>query len=337
MTFERPDLLGLAPVLCLLVALALLNQWRRGVRLVDAYGGPAAALRLIGRRLERFPAARFVVSLAGVGCLVAVAAGVSPDEPEPAPLTPVDLIIAVDVSHSMTGTDVAPSRISQAQGLVEAIVDAGVADRVSLSLFADWSYRLVPLTDDGEVVSFFAPWVVPDLFNTRDQGTTLSVLIDDAIDTWSEQARPDAVPIVLVISDGEAHDGAEAVITSIRTAVETGATIWTAGIGTPTGSPLTLTGSTAPLLDGSGTPVVAGYDEGLLRQIADAGRGAFHAIDGSAGIEALVSDLRTVSGRTESDAEPTRDPTSWLILLGLLLLATEAIVDAGLLHRRRPA
>ena len=227
--------------------------------------------------------------------LVGVAAGVAPEGPEETPVTPVDLLIAVDVSHSMTGTDVEPSRISWAQQLVEDAMEAGIADRVALSVFADWSYQLVPLTDDGDVVTFFAPWLVPDLVNTRDQGTSLSVLIDDAVEAWVERPQPDAIPIVLVVSDGETHDGADAVIASTRAAVDAGAMVWAAGIGTPSGSPLTLTGSTAPLLDGSGSPVVAGYDEGMLRQIADVGRGAFHEIDDEAGISALLSDLRTLS------------------------------------------
>ena len=335
MTFERPDLLGLAPTLCLIVVLALLSQWRRSVRLVDAYGGPIAALRLIGRRLERFPAVRLLAGLVAVTSLVAVAAGVAPETPEEAPVTPVDLLIAVDVSHSMTGTDLEPSRISWAQRLVEEVTASGVADRVALSVFADWSYRLVPLTDDGDVVTFFSPWLVPDLVNTRDQGTSLSILIDDAVASWDDRAQPDAIPIVLVVSDGETHDGAEAVIASTRGAVDSGATVWTAGVGTSVGSPLTLTGSTAPLLDGSGTPVIAGYDEGMLRQIADAGRGAFHEIDGEEGIRSLISDLRTISGRTDTIAEPTADPTVWLVLLGLVLLLLDALFDTGIALRRR--
>ncbi len=335
MTFARPDLLGLAPALCLLVVLALLSQWRRSVRLVDAYGGPAAARRLIGRRLERFPAVRLLATLIAVTSLVAVASGVTPEVPEEAPTTPVDLMIAVDVSHSMTGTDLEPSRIAWAQRLVDELVGAGVADRIALSIFADWSYRLVPLTDDGDVVSFFAPWIVPELVNTRDQGTSLSVLIDDAVASWDELAQPDAVPIVLVVSDGETHDGAEAVIASTRGAVDAGATVWTAGLGTSTGSPLTLTGSTAPLLDGSGSPVVAGYDEGLLRQVADAGRGAFYEISGEDGIASLVADLRALSGRTDSIAEPTEDPAVWLVLVGLVLLLLDALFDTGVAVRRR--
>lgn len=335
MTFTRPELLGLAPTLCLVVVLALLSQWRRGVRLVDAYGGPAAAVRLIGRRLERFPAVRLMAGLIAVASLVGVAAGVTPEVPEETPTTPVDLMIAVDVSHSMTGTDVEPTRISRAQRLVEEVIDAGVADRVALSMFADWSYRLVPLTDDGEVVSFFAPWIVPDLVNTRDQGTSLSVLIDDAVGAWDERAQPDAIPIVLVVSDGETHDGTEAVIASTRAAVDAGAIVWTAGVGTSTGAPLTLAGSTAPLLDGSGSPVVAGYDEGLLRQVADAGRGAFYEIDGDDGIASIVADLRALSGRTDSIVESTGDPTIWLVLVGLLLLLVDALFDTGLAFRRR--
>jgi Ca-activated chloride channel family protein len=335
MTFERPDLVGLAPTLCLVVLLALLSQWRRGVRLVDAYGGPEAALRLVGRRIERFPALRLIAGLLAVASLAGVAAGLTPEIPEEIPATPVDLLIAVDVSHSMTGTDVEPSRISWAQRLVEDLVEAGIADRVALSVFADWSYRLVPLTDDGDVVSFFAPWLVPDLVNTRDQGTSLSVLIDDAIEAWEERAQPDAIPIVLVISDGETHDGAEAVIASTRAAVDAGALIWTAGIGTTSGAPLTLTGSTAPLLDGSGSPVVAGYDEGMLRQIADAGRGAFHEIGDEAGVGTLLSDLRTLSGRTDTVVEQTRDPTIWLVLLGLVLLVLDALFDTGIAIRSR--
>ena len=335
MTFERPDLLGLLPTLSLVVVLALLLQWRRSVRLVAAYGGPDAALRLIGRRLERFPVVRLLAGLIAVVALVAVAAGLTPETPEEAPVTPVDLLIAIDVSHSMTGTDLEPSRMSWAQRLVEAVVDAGISDRVALSVFADWSYRLVPLTDDGDVVRFFAPWLVPDLVNTRDQGTSLSVLIDDAVDAWDDRMQPDAVPIVLVVSDGETHDGADAVIASTRAAVESGVTVWTVGVGTPSGSPLTLTGSSAPLLDGSGTPVIAGYDEGMLRQIADAGRGAFHEADGEDGIRSLIADLRTISGRTDSVPQAKEDPTNWLVLLGLVLLLLDAVFDTGIALRRR--
>ena len=336
MTFERPELIGLITAMIFMVILALLGQWRRCVRLVNAYGGPHAAYRLIGKRAELFPSLRLVAGLLAVVLLGSAAAGIAPEQPEEAPVTPVDLLIAVDVSQSMTGTDVKPSRIAWAQRLVEDIVGAGVADRVGLSIFADWSYQLVPLTDDSDVVSFFSPWVVPSLVSARDQGTSISLLIDDVIAQWERRSRPNVSPVVLVVSDGETHDSDDVVLTSTRSAVESGAAIWAAGVGTTSGAPLTLTGSTAPLLDRSGSPVIAGYDEGLLTQIADVGRGAFHEIDDEEGIRSLIADLRSISGRTETMEEPMSDSTVWLIIIGLLLLVFEALFDAGLATRRAP-
>ena len=336
MTFQRPELIGLIPAMLFVVSVAILGYWRRGVRLVDAYGGRQAAFRLIGRRVDLFPSLRLVSTFLGVALLGSVFSGIAPVQPEEAPVTPVDLLIAVDVSQSMTGNDIEPSRIAWAQRLVEDIIGAGVADRVGLSIFADWSYHLVPLTDDSDVVSFFSPWVVPSLVSARDQGTSLGVLIEDAIEEWERRSRPDTSPVVLVVSDGEAHDSQDMVIKSTQSAVESGATIWTAGIGTVSGAALTLTGSTAPLLDGSGLPVVAGYDEELLRQIADVGRGAFHQIEDEASIRSLIADLRSVSGRTETIEEPASDPTVWLLLIGLALLVFEALLDAGLTTRRAP-
>ena len=336
MTFERPELIGLIPAMLFVVSVAIVGQWRRGVRLVNAYGGRQASFRLIGRRVDLFPSLRLVSTFLAVALLGSAFSGIAPVQPEEVPVTPVDLLIAVDVSQSMTGNDVEPSRIAWAQRLVEDIIGAGVADRVGLSIFADWSYQLVPLTDDSDVVSFFSPWVVPSLVSARDQGTSLGVLIEDAIKEWERRSRPDTSPVVLVVSDGEAHDSQDMVITSTQSAVESGATIWTAGIGTVSGAALTLTGSTAPLLDGSGLPVVAGYDEDLLRQIADVGRGAFHQIEGEESIRSLIADLRSVSGRTETIEEPTSDPIVWLIMIGLALLVLEALSDAGLTTRRAP-
>ena len=330
MTFERPELIALIPAMIFIVSLGLLGQWRRSVRLVNAFGGRHAAFRLMGKRVELFPFLRFVTGLTAVALLGSAVAGIAREQPEEGPVTPVDLIIAVDVSQSMTGTDVKPSRISWAQRLVEDIISAGVADRVGLSIFADWSYQLVPLTDDSNVVSFFSPWVVPSLVSARDQGTSLSLLIDDVIEQWEVHSRPDASPVVLIVSDGETHDSDDIVLTSTRSAVESGAAIWSAGIGTTQGAALTLTGSTAPLLDRTGSPVVAGYDEGLLRQIADVGRGAFHEIDDEEGIRSLIADIRSISGRTETTEEPTSDPTAWLVTIGLFLLMFEAFFDAGL-------
>jgi len=336
MTFERPDLLMLVPMALLLLTVAVGLQWRRGVRLVKAYGGPAPARRLLGRRLETIPAARMtVLVLAATGLVVAASGPTRQDSGEVEPATPVDLIVAVDVSHSMTAADVLPSRIARAREVLDRIIEEGVTDRLSLTLFADWPYGLVPLTDDADVISFFSPWVAPDLVSTRDQGTSLAALVGHTRSVWEARPRNEGQPIVLIISDGEAHGLDPAVLDSVTVAVGAGLRIWTAGVGTAGGAPLFVAGSEgAPLLDTDGGPVVAEYGPDLLRAMADRGSGEFFDVSTDGGIRSLIGSLRSERGAAESSGEIPTDPVFWLLLLCTALLVADAILDSGARSRR---
>ena len=154
------------------------------------------------------------------------------------PGTPIDLIVVVDVSHSMSAADVAPTRIGRARELLAQILEERVADRVALSLFADWPFALVPLTDDPAIIDFFTPWVAPELVSMRDQGTSLASTVVHAVETWEERLREGSAPIVLIVSDGEAHGASEEVLASVNAAMDSGLRVWTAGVGTPEGAPL---------------------------------------------------------------------------------------------------
>ncbi|MDX1493442.1 MAG: VWA domain-containing protein, partial [Longimicrobiales bacterium] len=310
MTFERPDLLVFAPLLTLVVVAAILWQWRRSVRLVKAYGGREVARRLTGRLLGGFPAARLGCAALATLALVLAASGVRPDAGEPPPpVTPVDLVVALDVSHSMTATDVEPTRFDVARGTLDRLLDARVADRVALSLFAGWPYGLVPVTEDPDVVEYFSPWVEPRLLAQRDQGTALAEVVDHAVETWQARARDDAVPVLLVISDGEAHGAAPEVLAAISRATDAGLRVWTAGVGTAEGAPLFVPGSTgAPLLEGSGGRVVAGYDPELLREMARSGGGGFHELTTQSDADALIDELRSLGGRVEAPQDLPFDP-----------------------------
>ena len=150
---------------------------------------------------------------------------------------------------------------------------------------------------------------------------------------------PGATPVVLIISDGEAHGTRQEVLDSTTTAAATGVRVWTAGVGSAEGALLFVSGSDAPLLDGSGAPVVAGYDADLLREMADVGGGSYHDVSDDGGVRALISGLRDISGRSETVEVVSSDPEVWLILAGLILLVLDALLDAGVLitSRRRTA
>lgn len=337
MIYDRPDLLVFLPVAALLVTLGILWQWRRSRRLAAAFGGSGPARRLTGRALRRFPVARLGCAVLAAVALVLAASGArqEADEPPP-PAAPVDLLVVLDVSHSMTAGDVEPSRFAVAKESLGHLLEARVADRMALSLFAGWPYGLVPVTDDVSVVEYFVPWIEPDLLQQRDQGTALADALDHAVERWTDRSRENAIPVVLVLSDGEAHGAEAEVIEAADRAADAGLRIWTVGVGTRNGAPLFVSGSGgAPLLEGSGAQVVAGYDPDLLRDLARIGGGGFHELTTASDIDALVDEIRRLGGTVEVDAEAPFDPTMLLLVIALALLATDALLDSGVLVRRR--
>lgn len=336
MTFERPELLPWLPVALVLVAAALVWHWRRTVRLRDAYGGEAPARRLTGRTLGRFPGGRLLSVFLAATALVLAASGVRRDTGEPPPPpTPLDVVIALDVSHSMTAADVEPSRMERARAAAQAIVDQRVADRVALTTFAGWPYPLVPMTDDLVVAEYFLPWVRPELVESRQQGTALAAAIGDAGRTVRTRERGDAIPVLVILSDGEAHGAAPAVLDSARVLADAGVRIWTGGVGTEEGGALLVSRSSgAPLLGGTGAQVVAGYDADLLRDIARIGGGAFHDIGSDGGLRDLTAELQALRGARSATRAEAFDPTGLLVLVGLVLLLLDAALDVGIRRGR---
>lgn len=341
MTFIRPDLLAVAPVAVLLLALGVTLQWRRELRLVRAFGGTHAARHLIGRDFGRYPATRLACLTVAAITLTAGAAGPEREEGQmPAPRTPVDLVIAIDVSRSMSATDVDGGRIGRARELLARLTDVIPFDRMGLSLFADWPYRLVPLTYDPNIVRFFGPFVTTDLMAQRDRGTSIAAAVSHAYQTLAARKRPGSRPIILLVTDGEAHGDDDAILDSIRSTAARGATVWIAGVGTGPGAPLLTSagalspGVGTPFLDGAGNQVISGYEEDLLRTMAEAGNGNFYDISGNAGMRSLMTDLRDVSGIRETGGTGRSAPIPWLLFIALPLLLWDAIADSGRFARR---
>ncbi len=331
MTFERPELLTLAPLAVLVAALCVHRQWRRGLRLVEAYGTDPAR-RLAPRDLERFPGTRLIALLGAIVGLAAAAAGPAIPPPEPESARPIDLVVAVDLSLSMTAADVGPSRAARAVEVLERLIDALPDERVGVAIFADWPYTLVPLTHDLDVIRFFSRTLGPDLVSDRDQGSGLGAAVAHARSTLVRRRRPEAEPAILVLSDGEVHDDPGAVLDSVAAATGDGVRLWTGGLGTPGGAALLRPGSLDdPLLDETGAPVVAAMDEALLRRMVSTGGGGYHDVSDDGGLRALLDELAG-TGRATATAPTGPGPAFWLALLAMPLLLWEGAGDS---QRRR--
>ena len=330
MTFARPELLALVPIVVLVLTLALAAQSRRHRKLADAFGGAEAARRLTSRDLSSFPRRRLAcllgagvaMSLAAAGPYVDLGATLDPTQP-------VDLVIAVDLSLSMTGTDVRPSRLERAKFVIRELTESMPNERLGLTVFADWPYSVLPLSDDPALVRFFAEPLTPELIVERDQGTSLAQVISHALEMFDTRRRPEAQQVILLITDGEGHENETQILDAASAAAAAGVRVWTAGVGTSGGSELaTLDPDPLPVLGDDGEPVVSRLNESLLRRIASAGEGGYRNVSGGAGLRSLLGVFRRAGTESTPGGEAV-GAALWLVLLAIPLLFIEGRLDAA--------
>jgi len=326
-TFSHPGFLAVAPLVMVLALLALLVQRRRLRRLADAYGETAIA-RLLPTDVQRFPTARLACLLvAGLAiCLAAAGPGVTTNGAAQVS-APLDIAIVVDVSISMGATDIEPTRIQRARDVIVRLSKDVPRARLSLVLFGDWPYTLVPPTDDPHVVEYFAQSLNAALISNLassirtargDHGIALQAAIAHARAALDARPAPGATKLILVISDGAIPGNADEIVSAVPAAAGQGAVVWTAGIGT-------TKGATLP----SGGDTVAGFGEPLLQAVATAGAGAYEDVSQDRGMRSLISGLRRLVGvSSPEDVMPERI-TFWLLLAAIFLLLWEGGLDFG--------
>lgn len=334
MTFARPVLLLLLPVAVGLAALALARTTGRLRGLAEGFGGEEAAGRLTTLELVSFPRRRLRVLGLAVTVMVLAAAGVGfgPGISLNAS-RPVDLVVALDISASMGARDVPGGRMGRAKEVVGVLLEALPGERVGLVVFADWPHTLAPITDDHQVVRFFADSLAENFLGGRDQGTRVSAAVGEArrqLDARREEGRE---RVIALVTDGEAHEDEFAVADSAALAAAGDVRIWVAGIGTAEGAGLG-DGAGAPVTDAGGAPVVSRLNERLLRSVARAGGGGYLDVSDDRGLAELAARFRRVP--EDGEGGGPGDPTTWLILLALLLVAADGLMDRPGQARVRP-
>jgi Ca-activated chloride channel family protein len=325
-TFDRPDLLVIGPLLALAFAVALGWRFRRLRRLAQVYDVPALA-RLLPAGLDRFPTSRLLCLVASATAIGLAAAGPGWEVPGlDEPLPPLDVAIAVDLSLSMSATDAAPSRIARAREVIALLSEELPSVRFSMVAFAGFPYALLPPTDDPTILRYFSQSLDVGLVLPRDRGTAVGDAL--ALAGYTQEARPtpDARRLVLLFSDGDTGPD-DPVVDAAAGLASTGVQVWVAGLGSTAGSAIFVDG--APLLDGGGAPVVATMNETLLRAVAEDGEGRYFNVSSAGGSDALLSDLRELSGDREGVPPPPVDAAFLLVLLAVPLLLWEGAADRG--------
>ena len=237
--------------------------------------------------------------------------------------SPADWVFVLDLSPSMTATDIAPSRITRARYVMDDLLGAAHDARVALVAFSEEAYTVTPLTQDIATVRALLPPLAPDIMPTP--GDHLGPALKQAEKLLQAGANHDQR--IVVLTDG--FDDPAAVLSAAAELKSHGVTLSVVGLGTPVGAPLkNADGHFAR--DVKGRSVLTRLDTEQLRQLAQTGGGGYVDIAQLPGlISYLQSVPHTAGGAVAAqgiEVSHWQDEGVWLMPAILLL--------AGLLARR---
>ena len=293
--FLRPLLLVLVPI-----ALALPFAWRRRRDPRRAWEGVIAPhlleALLVGvqgrRRVRPVDGAALALGLAAI----AAAGPTWRREPPPFAQDQAALVVALDLSATMSASDVAPSRLERAKQKVHDLVAARGGARTGLVVYAGSAHVVVPPSEDPELLDLYLDALAPELMPRAGRDVDAALAAADAL-----LARETYAGTVLFVTDGADPATLDAFAKRARASRD------------------------QVLVLAVGSDPAAGFDAAALQRLADAARAPIASLTADDG------DVRWVVRRAQShlqvalDAEGTgrwRESGYWLCFplaaLGLL-------------------
>jgi Ca-activated chloride channel homolog len=333
-SFAWPLVLLLGAVLVPLGARAVLRGLRRGEKELREFGEPAVLARgstLGDRGLARRRAWLQLVAV-GLGLLALARPQLGERQAELA-RTGRDLLLVLDLSRSMTVTDVSPSRLAAAKAAAWETVSASPGDRVGLIVFGGSAFLQLPLTSDHAALKLFLDAASPD--DLGDPATDIGTALATAGKVFEHEGDR-GHRAVLLVSDGESDEGdLEAATTSLRAE---GIPVFALGVGTPAGGPVPADSSEAPEKfhrDHIGRIAISKLEENDLRSAAKLTGGGYARADRAEDRKVLRTTLAKVRSRTLSARQSTEraDRYQWPLALAVAALLGDLGL-AGLSARR---
>lgn len=294
MSFDAPlALVALVALPALVVAWRLLERRRR--EQAAAFATPALVPNLVGPR----PGARRVVPLALflLAFTLLVLGAARPHAHVSVPRKEATVILALDISRSMSAQDVRPTRLAAARTAAEAFL-AKVPKEYSIAVigFGTRASVAVPPTTDRVLARDALESLAPS------EGTAIGDAVALAVRLGKRQKLADGtVPptSVLMISDGARDGGRNSPLTAARRARAAGIPISTVLVGTAGGI------VTNKLVGGYEEQIRVPPSPGTLAAIAKLSGGAFYRARTAAALADVYKKLSTRIGHRTQNREIT--------------------------------
>jgi len=296
MSLSQPVALLVVPLVAALAAALVLLRRRRG-----AAGLPFPDIGVLDRAAVPPRARRRLPAVLAAAALLALALGLArPEAPRDVPRETATVMLAIDVSGSMSAEDVRPYRMRAAQDAALAFTESVPRTyQVGLVAFSGSASVIVPPTTDREQLRRGIESLL--VGGATAIGDAMIVSLGAIRDAQGGTARPEAGRILL-LSDGANTQGAP-VGEGIARAREAGVQVHTVALGTQEGR----------MADGRPVPP----DTEALAGIAEDTGGRYYESRDAASATEVYAELGSFIGTERRMQEVTH----WAVGAGLLLLA----------------
>jgi Ca-activated chloride channel family protein len=312
-SFDRPAVLAALVVVPLLAYLWRVQERRRREQ-AARFTSLALAPNLVTARPGRRRIIPVALLLAGLAALTFGAA--RPHASVRVPRKQATVLLAVDVSRSMTAQDVVPTRLAAARSAADKFLSAvPAAYRVGVVGVGTHAFVAVPPTTDRALAH-------NALFSlAQSEGTALGDALALAATIAKRQRAADGfVPptSMLLISDGARDGGRLTPAAGARLAKAAHMPVSTVLVGTPNGI------VTTQLQGGYQEQIRVPANVGALRSIARATGGRFYRARSAAALRDVYAKLALRVGHTTKD----RQISDAFAAGGLVLLLTGAVLSS---------
>lgn len=244
----------------------------------------------------------------------------------------VDLVLALDVSGSMSSLDFKRddkpvSRLDVVKSVVGEFIGARPNDRIAMIAFAGRPYLVSPLTLDHD-------WLIDNLDRVRigtvEDGTAIGSALGAAVNRLRDQ--PAKSKVVVLLTDGVNNAGSVQPELAAEAAKALGVRVYTIGVGVRGEAPMPVTED-----DGTTRLVMTkvDVDEATLRKIADTTGGKYFRATDTDSLRQIYASIDKMEKTTHAvrSYETHEERFAWFLFPAACLLALE--LGLGLTRFRR--
>ncbi len=175
----------------------------------------------------------------------------------------IEMIICLDTSNSLKGTDLKPNRLEVAKKNIQDFINNNKNDKIGLVIFGKEAFLQCPLTLDHEILKNFLKQV--DFNQQLGSATTIGMALTTAIIALkSSQAK---TKLIILVTDGVNNTGDIDPITAAHLCETYGIKVYCIGIGKPGISQVFIEGKD-PFFGSKLIPIKNEMDEETLKKIS---------------------------------------------------------------------